>query len=904
MMRTSSFLVLIFTGFFAFSQNDANRFDFDFYQDYNVINGDTLEHPWAGGLNYTTINSFDFNQDGDMDLFLYDRIGRRILPFISVTNAGVKGYSLDLSYVKYFPDIEDWILIRDFNCDSKLDLFIGAASGIVVYENTTTGSDFTFSKAHQSNTLQSFYSSGKSGIYVVGSDIPAIDDIDGDGDLDILTFEINGSKVEFHENQSSCGLDFSLESACWGYFTEEGTNNKVVLDQCLSAKKGGVHAGSTLLTLDLDNDQLKDLLLGDISFKTVVALSNKGSLDSARIVSQDTTFPSYDTPVNIDLFPAMSYEDVDFDGVKDLLVTPNEANTGSINFKSIWYYKNIGATNQPNFRFTSDEFLQGDMIDLGEGAFPRIVDLNGDSLQDLVIANGGYFLSPGVYATSFAYLENVGSSTEPVFNMVDSNYLNISQYNLGRNVIPTFGDLDGDGDFDMIIGDIKGQLHFFTNTGSTTNPSFSLSIPGINSIDVGNEAAPYLFDLDKDGDLDLLVGTERGKVQYFNNSSASSPNFTLVTSDFGGINVKTPTASYGYAIPVVFEEDSILSIIVGSEDIGFVQYDSIESALNAPLITDVTLGSGNLVSSGDEETPFGVSKRTGRNQILYTAKELLDAGLDFGYIESIFFEINNSGNPIIQNGFNIRMKLIEDTVLTSWITGTEEVASELRAGFGSGWNRIDLEDRFLYDGKSSLLIEICFSQNLPGSDIRVKMHTTSTNKHAYGDITNWNTIQANGCNMPFDLAISKRPNMRLRMIPAVQTKDNFSVQGYRIAPDFADLDNDGYIDAIYGNFSGGVTFMKGKKYVNTINIGEFAETIVQKLIVFPNPNNGRFKVQLETNQDAIIEIYDLSGKLIFSQHRFDKTPIINLESVSDGIYIIKAQQDGNIYQSKIIVQNQ
>ena len=89
--------------------------------------------------------------------------------------------------------------------------------------------------------------------------------------------------------------------------------------------------------------------------------------------------------------------------------------------------------------------------------------------------------------------------------------------------IPTFGDLDNDGDLDMIVGDQNGQLHYFVNTGSVNSPSFSLSVPGINGIDVGNSAAPYLSDIDSNGTLDLLIGNENGRVHYYSNSSPSSP---------------------------------------------------------------------------------------------------------------------------------------------------------------------------------------------------------------------------------------------------------------------------------------------------------------------------------------------------------------------------------------------
>lgn len=63
-------------------------------------------------------------------------------------------------------------------------------------------------------------------LYVSSIDIPAIEDVDGDGDLDIITFSILGSQVEYHKNLSmerygDCdSLDYELRNKCWGFFTE------------------------------------------------------------------------------------------------------------------------------------------------------------------------------------------------------------------------------------------------------------------------------------------------------------------------------------------------------------------------------------------------------------------------------------------------------------------------------------------------------------------------------------------------------------------------------------------------------------------------------------------------------------------------------------------------------------
>ena len=46
--------------------------------------------------------------------------------------------------VEKFPLLEDWVLLRDFNCDNKMDIFTSFNAGIKVYKNTSTNNDLSF----------------------------------------------------------------------------------------------------------------------------------------------------------------------------------------------------------------------------------------------------------------------------------------------------------------------------------------------------------------------------------------------------------------------------------------------------------------------------------------------------------------------------------------------------------------------------------------------------------------------------------------------------------------------------------------------------------------------------------------------------------------------------------------
>lgn len=606
----------------------VNRYDSITVLNYN---SDTLYHAWTGGFDSPQFSEIDLNLDGIMDLFVFDRSINRMTTFINHGTPNKVDYHLAPEFIQYFPqNIRDWVLLRDFNCDGKMDIFTSGAGGVVVYRNvsTTTQLLFTIETANTpSNILYSNYQPDSPtpsmvNLYISSIDIPAIEDVDGDGDLDIITFSILGSQVEYHKNLSierygDCdSLDFELRNKCWGYFTEGAQSNNVVLDDSCGfninnperLSGGNKHSGSTVMMMDVDSNGSKDLILGDVSSNNFVLLYNSDSspnFTSSHITAVDTAFPmntANTVPVDLYLFPAGYYLDVNNDGVKDFLASPNCFN-GCENLESVWYYENQRSTNLPEFDFKTTAFLQEDMIEVGTGAFPVFFDHNADGLMDIVIGNAGYTAlqtNQGLISSLWLY-ENIGTASNPAYQLIDSNYADVANINLNiatnepmLRLAPTFGDIDGDGDEDMIVGGDNGKIHYFENiAGAGNTANFVLNKAEYEGIDVGLYSVPQLIDLNRDGLLDLIIGDRLGFVSYYENTgTAIIPSYSWVTSQLGDVKTRRYDEYNGNSTPFIYDDSGDYKLIAGATNGYIYYYDSIDGNLGGTfnLIDSMYLG--------------------------------------------------------------------------------------------------------------------------------------------------------------------------------------------------------------------------------------------------------------------------------------------------------------------------
>jgi len=572
-----------------------------------VTNGpDSLDFPWTGGFNFCQLGNIDINLDGQKDIVVFDRTGDRLIPLIFSGTPEFPRYKHEFRYTAAFPLISHFIQFIDFTCDGKEDIVTFANSGLRLYKNVSTLSDGLKFELYQESLLSLFNTSDLLPIFTIPIDIPSASDVDNDGDVDFLVFGLLGSCVEYHRNmaQENLGrcdtLILRLETDNWGKFTESFSSNTVTFnDSCdrSSGKFAERHVGSTILVFDNDGDNDKDLLLGDIAYATLTQLTNGGNTTEALITAQQTNFPTDSNFVFLPIFPGAFYVDINQDGKRDLVASPN-SKSGSENFTCIWYYKNVGTDTSPLFNYEKNQLFVDETLDFGEGAVPVYFDYNNDGKKDLIVGNYGYFQANGTYSPQLALLQNNGTNEYPNFDLITRNYANLAALaGNSTSYHPTFGDLDGDGDFDMLVGTSDGRIFRLDNTAASGQiANFVFVDANFQGIDIGTFATPFLGDVDNDGKIDLLVGNKDGTVAFYRNTSSNlQVQLTEFSSTFGNINTSLTGEPNGYSTPILFRKSGITYIMSGSTHGPFFIYSGIDGNLSGDFILEDSLFLGTSI---------------------------------------------------------------------------------------------------------------------------------------------------------------------------------------------------------------------------------------------------------------------------------------------------------------------
>lgn len=574
------------------------------------LNGKELHNAFCGGINSPIISEINLNGDELPDLFVFDKYGNKALPFINQGNIYPK-YLYAPQYENAFPNLTGWAVVRDFNYDNVPDIFTLNGNYIRVFRGRKAGNQLQFDTL--SNRLMYRINEFNNAIWTFINDLPAFIDVNGDNDLDVLTFDVNGGQtINYYENQSQelgYGADSLLFLAydfCWGHVAESPDNNSLVFAACkrdgnetMNGSSASRHQGGTLFAFDYEHDGDVDVLLGDVSYNNLTYAQNNGTQFSADITYIDSLFPHYNVPVNLPIFPAAYVIE------NDLWIAPFNYD-GSIgiskDIRNIQHYKNQNDAQFEKYVYAGDTFFVNQIFDAGSDSKAVFDDVDADGKLDIVVGENVQYFDGIITKSKLHLLKNVSDESEVKFKLAE-NWCNSEVWNF-TGIYPTFGDLDGDGLRDLLIGDNAGKLHFLKRE-SGANPFPAITTSQYFNLAVSSNARPFIYDVNNDRLNDILVGQRTGEVRYYwNFGTSTNAQFhkDSVNTFFGGVRVNDWQHGIltGNASPFVREESGMLYLYSGSERGMIFKY-----AINADSLRN---GTFSLIDSN--YTRYNAGSRT------------------------------------------------------------------------------------------------------------------------------------------------------------------------------------------------------------------------------------------------------------------------------------------------------
>lgn len=478
----------------------------------------------------------DLDQDGDTDLLAeqpfsyiryYENHGSRQQPSFRLSADSLR----DVNGQPIFADRQNIPNLTELDCDGRLDLFLGRVEGTLTrYEQTETRTRFAFvtdrfegisivaqiGSLHGANTMYwadydgdgdqdlfwgDFFEAGVLLIPNVGScqspnlrveprpltiagaklttsgyNMPALVDIDADGDLDLFIGVLGGA---YNPNRTAANNFYFLERV-GGEYQLRTTRYLSTID---------VGSESVPAFADLNGDGLLDMLIGNKldpqhnERARLYYFRNTGTARTPAFALADTL----DADVSFHYAPALA--DLDADGDADLLL-------GTWN-DGVHMYRNTGTRGHPAFTRDSTLTLR---FARGSNFTPAVADIDADGDLDVFVGEASGELN---------FVRNLGTARAPAFKVESQAYQGIDA---GRRSHPALMDMDGDGDADLVLGNENGGVVYFRNDGSTSEPRFTradlaLALPP--------HAAPVFVDLDQDGRTDLITGSLSGGLTYW-----------------------------------------------------------------------------------------------------------------------------------------------------------------------------------------------------------------------------------------------------------------------------------------------------------------------------------------------------------------------------------------------------
>ncbi|MBW3553950.1 MAG: VCBS repeat-containing protein [Gemmatimonadetes bacterium] len=547
--------------------------------------GRPYDHAFLGGFDVPRPQLVDIDADGDLDLFIQERSNE----LMHLENVGTPSAAQFAWRTDRFAgvDIAEWYRFIDMDRDGRPDLLSERPfSYIRYYHNAGPAAAPRFELA--ADTVRT--AEGEP-LFSDRQNIPNATDLDCDGLTDLFIGKLTGTVARYEL------VEGALPEPRFRLLSDRFEDIEIVANVMGSMR----HGANTMDFADHDGDGDVDLFWGDFFEQGLLLLENTGSCASPSIRNVPVPFPRTD-PVKTTGYNAPTVGDLNGDGRPDMLigVLGGAYNPTLSAIENLYFLEHTPET----FEVRTTRYLYG--IDVGSESIPELADLDGDGDLDLLL---GSKIDPADGRTGrIHHFENVGSAGRPSFRErpplpISGHYhyapeagdldgdgvldLLVGTWNdevllyrnagtarsaewelaaeplveltRGSNSTPAVGDVDGDGDLDLLVGEASGTVNFYRNAGSATQPSYELVSDEWEGIDVGRRSQPALVDLDGDGDLDLVIGNEAGELRVWRNAGTrAEPRFV---SEQGS---RLPRLPYGAPAFGDLDGDGSLEILLGN----------------------------------------------------------------------------------------------------------------------------------------------------------------------------------------------------------------------------------------------------------------------------------------------------------------------------------------------------
>ena len=194
---------------------------------------------------------------------------------------------------------------------------------------------------------------------------------------------------------------------------------------------------------------------------------------------------------------------------------------------------------------------------------------------------------------------------------------------------------------------------------------------------------------------------------------------------------------------------------------------SYSQCLSTTTATDIGTGT---TSNGTTTypAPFGNFRETAKHQFLYRASELTAMGLSAGMITEIGFDVASINGTTNYNDFTVKMECTSLTSLPATFQAVNTtVFPAANITIALGWNMLVFSTPYIWDGTSSLLVEVCFdnSSSVTTSNSATRFSATPFTSSLYYANNFNNACSAPGAPSP----LFQRPNTRFSFCDGADT---------------------------------------------------------------------------------------------------------------------------------------